>query len=127
MPRAAIHTDEAPEAIGPYSQAIRHGGLLYCSGAIPLDPGSGDPDDASLAAETRRCLSNLAAICSAAGTTLSQALKLTVYTTNLDGFAEINEAYAEFFDAEPPARVTVGVAALPKGVRVEIDAIVAIE
>ena len=127
MSRTAIHTDQAPEAIGPYSQAIRHGGLLYCSGAIPLDPATGEADDSSLAAETRRCLANLAAVCAAAGTELARALKLTVYTTELGQFAEINEAYAEFFDSDPPARATVGVAALPKGVRVEVDAIVAIE
>jgi 2-iminobutanoate/2-iminopropanoate deaminase len=126
MDRNPIHTDNAPEAIGPYSQAIVHDGVLYCSGQIPLDPGTGDADNASLASETTRCLRNLEAVCEAAGTELANALRLTVYTTNLEGFAEINEAYAAFFESDPPARAAVGVAALPKGVRVEIDAIVAI-
>jgi 2-iminobutanoate/2-iminopropanoate deaminase len=127
MAREAINTSEAPEAIGPYSQAVRHDGVLYCSGAIPLDPDSGELEDASLGSATTRCLANLEAVCRAGGTELSRALRLTVYTTELEGFAEINEAYGEFFESNPPARVTVGVAALPKGARVEIDAIVAIE
>jgi 2-iminobutanoate/2-iminopropanoate deaminase len=123
--RSTVSTDAAPAAIGPYSQALRHGGVLYCSGQIPLDPAGGEPVGGSIAEETRQCLRNLAAVCEAAGTELSRALRLTVYTTELDRFAEINEAYAEFFAVDPPARAAVGVAALPKGVRVEIDAIVA--
>jgi 2-iminobutanoate/2-iminopropanoate deaminase len=121
-----ISTDAAPAAIGPYSQAVRHGDVLYCSGQIPLDPASGEPVGDSVGDEARQCLRNLAAVCEAAGTDLSQALRLTVYTTELGRFAEINEAYAEFFAADPPARAAVEVAALPKGVRVEIDAIVAV-
>jgi 2-iminobutanoate/2-iminopropanoate deaminase len=124
-PRQTVSTERAPAAIGPYSQAVRHGALLYCSGQIPLDPGSGEPVGGSVAEETRQCLRNLAAVCEAAGTDLSRALRLTVYTTDLDRFAEINEAYAEFFGTAPPARAAVGVVALPRGVRVEIDAIVA--
>ncbi|MGD9735276.1 MAG: Rid family detoxifying hydrolase [Solirubrobacterales bacterium] len=123
--RSTVSTAAAPAAIGPYSQAVRHGGVLYCSGQIPLDPGSGEPVGGSLGEETRQCLRNLAAVCEAAGTELSRALRLTVYTTELAEFAAINEAYAEFFAADPPARAAVGVGALPKGVRVEIDAIVA--
>jgi 2-iminobutanoate/2-iminopropanoate deaminase len=124
--RLKIETDAAPAAIGPYSQAIRHGDVLYCSGQIPLDAG-GEPVGGSVADEARQCLRNLAAVCEAAGTELSRALRLTVYTTELGQFAEINEAYAEFFEGgDPPARAAVGVAALPKGVRVEIDAIVAV-
>jgi 2-iminobutanoate/2-iminopropanoate deaminase len=126
MDREPIHTDKAPEAIGPYSQAIAHDGVLYCSGQLPLDPETGEADDASLAAETTRCLRNLEAVCEAAGAALQNALRLTVYTTNLEAFAEINEAYAGFFESKPPARAAVGVAALPKGVRVEIDAMVSI-
>lgn len=122
--RTAVNTDNAPAAIGPYSQAIAHGGLLYCSGAIPLDPagelvGAGDP-----AAQARQCLENLGAIAAAAGGELGQALRLTVYTTRLEEFPAINETYAEFFGDVPPARVTIGVAALPKGAEVEIDAII---
>jgi 2-iminobutanoate/2-iminopropanoate deaminase len=124
-PRLTISSDSAPAAIGPYSHAVRHGDVVYCSGAIPLDPARGEPVGGSVAEETRQCLRNLAAFCEAAGTDLSRALRLTVYTTELDEFAEINQAYAEFFAADPPARVAVGVAALPKGVRVEIDAIIA--
>ena len=124
--RQTINTEAAPAAIGPYSQAVRHGGVLYCSGQIPLDSRSGEPVGGSVADEARQCLRNLAAVCEAAGTDLSRALRLTVYTTELAEFAAINEAYAEFFAADPPARAAVGVAALPKGVRVEIDAIVAL-
>lgn len=125
MERTVIHTGDAPEAIGPYSQAISHGGILYCSGAIPLDPATGELVGDELAAQTRRCLENLSAVCEAAGTSLANALRLTIYTTDLGGFAEINEAYGAFFEGDPPARVTVGVAALPKGASVEVDAIVA--
>lgn len=125
-PRSTVSSDAAPAAIGPYSQAVRHGDVLYCSGQIPLDPKSGEPVGGSVADEARQCLRNLAAVCEAAGTDLSHALRLTVYTTELGQFAEINEAYAEFFGEQPPARAAVGVAALPKGVRVEIDAVVAV-
>ena len=123
--RTIVAAPDAPAAIGPYSQAVAHGDLLYCSGAIPLDPADGALVTGSPAVETTRCLENLQAVCRAAGTDLANALRLTVYTTQLDRFAEINEAYAAFFPADPPARVTVGVAALPKDVHVEIDAIVA--
>ena len=125
--REPISTPDAPAAIGPYSQAVLYGDLLYCSGQIPLDAASGELLSGTLGEETTRCLENLEAICSAAGTSLARALRMTVYTTNLEAFAEINEAYAVFFPAEPPARSAVGVAALPKGARVEVDAIVAIE
>jgi 2-iminobutanoate/2-iminopropanoate deaminase len=124
--RETIEATDAPAAIGPYSHAVRHGDLLFCSGAIPLDPATEEHVDSSVAAETERCLKNLEAVCEAAGTTLSQTLRATIYTTQLDRFAEINEAYAAFFADSPPARAAVGVAALPKGVRVEIDAIVAV-
>jgi 2-iminobutanoate/2-iminopropanoate deaminase len=123
--RTTITATEAPAAVGPYSHAVRHGSVLYCSGALPLDPASGEMADSSPAAEARQCLTNLASVCKAGGTELARALRLTVFTTDLGSFAEINEAYAEFFPSEPPARVTVEVAALPMGVRVEIDAIVA--
>jgi 2-iminobutanoate/2-iminopropanoate deaminase len=124
--RKPVQTDQAPAAIGPYNQAIRYGELLFCSGQVPLDPASGELQSESLGAETRLCLRNLEAVCRAAGTTLQRALRLTIYTTDLGGFAEINDAYGEFFIGEPPARAAVGVAALPKGARVEIDAIVAV-
>lgn len=124
--RSAVTAEAAPAAVGPYSQAIRHGELLFCSGAVPLDPATGELDGDEPGPQTTRCLSNLAHVCEAAGTTLTAALRLTVYTTRLERFAEINEAYARAFGDEPPARATVGVEALPLGALVEIDAIVAI-
>lgn len=123
--RDLITAENAPPAVGPYTHAVRSGGVLYCSGTLPLDPESGRLRDSSLGEETEQCLRNLAAVCGAAGAELADALRLTVFTTNLEAFAEINEAYESFFQREPPARVAVGVAALPKGARVEIDAIVA--
>jgi 2-iminobutanoate/2-iminopropanoate deaminase len=123
--REALNVDGAPEAVGPYSHAIRAGGLLFCSGQIPLDPDSGELVGSSPAEQATRCLQNLQAVCEGAGASLAEAVRLTIYTTDLDAFAEINEAYAAFFDADPPARAAVGVAALPKGATVEIDAIVA--
>ncbi len=122
--RRTISTPDAPAAIGPYSQGIVDGGLLFCSGAIPLDAG-GEVVGETPAAQTAQCLRNLAAVAEAAGTELARALRLTIYTTRLDAFAEINDAYAEAFAGERPARVAVGVAELPRGVLVEIDAIVA--
>ena len=124
--RQLIATDEAPAAIGPYSQAVRHGTLLFCSGQIPLDPQSGEIVSGSVADQTTQCLRNLDAVCRAAGASLGGALRLTIYTTQLEDFAEINDAYAAFFPEDPPARAAVGVAALPKGARVEIDAVVAV-
>ncbi len=124
--RQPINADAAPAAVGPYSHAVRRGGLLFCSGQIPLDPASGQIVGATPAEQARRCLQNLALVCEAAGTTLQQALRCTIYMTDLGAFAEVNEVYAEFFPAEPPARAAVGVAALPKGAQVEIDAIVAV-
>lgn len=124
--RRPVSAEAAPAAIGPYSHAVAHGDVLYCSGAIPLDPDTETLVDDSVAAETTRCLENLAAVCAAAGTELANALRLTVYTTKLEEFAAINEAYGAFFPAAPPARVAIGVASLPKGARVEIDAVVAL-
>lgn len=116
----------APAAIGPYSHAVRAGGLLFCSGQIPLDPGSGKLVGDTAAEQATRCLENLQAVCAAAGAGLADALRCTVYMTDLGAFAEVNDAYAAFFQADPPARVAIGVAALPKGAQVEIDAIVAL-
>jgi 2-iminobutanoate/2-iminopropanoate deaminase len=123
--RSVIATDHAPGAIGPYSQAVKNGGVLYCSGQIPLKPGASSLEGGSLGEQTTQCLENLTALCRAAGTELARAARMTVYTTNLEGFGEINEAYGAFFGEEPPARVTIGVAALPMGAQVEIDAVVA--
>lgn len=124
--RTTVTAPDAPAAIGPYSHAVSYDGLLYCSGSLPLDPDTGQLVDQSIGAETTQCLENLAAICRAAETELSQALRLTIYTTRLEAFAEINEAYGAFFASAPPARVAIGVVALPKGAGVEIDALVAV-
>jgi 2-iminobutanoate/2-iminopropanoate deaminase len=129
--RQTVTAPGAPAAIGPYSHAVRvdlraTAELLFCSGQVPLDPVSGDVVGASAAEQARRCLENLQAVCEAAGTTLERAVRMTVYMTDLARFAEVNEVYAGFFPADPPARVAVGVAALPRGAQVEIDAVVAV-
>ena len=116
----------APAAIGPYSHAVRAGGLLFCSGQIPIDPESGELAGETPAEQASRCLVNLQAVCAAAGAALADAVRCTVYMTDLSAFAEVNEAYGEFFGSDPPARVAVGVAALPRGAQVEIDAIIAL-
>ncbi len=121
-----MHAPEAPAAIGPYSHAVRAAGLLFCSGQIPLHPATGELVGESPAEQARQCLENLQAVCAAAGASLLDAVKLTVYMTDLSAFAEVGEVYATFFDAAPPARVAVGVAALPRGAQVEIDAVVSI-
>jgi 2-iminobutanoate/2-iminopropanoate deaminase len=124
--RETVSAPEAPAAIGPYSHAVRAGELLFCSGQIPLDPASGELVGATSAEQARRCLENLRAVCEAAGASLQQAVRVTVYMTDLQAFAEVNEVYAGFFSELPPARVAVGVAALPRGAYVEIDAVVAL-
>jgi 2-iminobutanoate/2-iminopropanoate deaminase len=124
--RQSVTALGAPAAIGPYSHAVRAGNLLFCSGQIPLDAESGELVGSTPAEQARRCLDNLAAVCEAAGAQLSDAVRLTVYMTDLGAFADVNEAYAAYFEAEPPARVAIGVAALPKGAQVEIDAVVAL-
>jgi 2-iminobutanoate/2-iminopropanoate deaminase len=128
--REIVHASGAPEAIGPYSHGVIHdressGGLLFCSGQIPLDPSSGELVGDSPAEQARRCLENLSAICDAAGASLQRAVRVTVYMTDLEAFGDVNKVYGSFFEDEPPARVTVGVAELPRGAYVEIDAIVA--
>src|SRR3954464_14087816 len=126
MERSVVHSDEAPEAVGPYSQAVRHGDLLFCSGQIPLDPSTGELVKEDAPGQARRCLENLEAVCRAAGASLNQAVRCTVYLTDMADFARVNDVYAEFFDDQPPARVAIQAAALPRGADVEIDAIVAI-
>jgi 2-iminobutanoate/2-iminopropanoate deaminase len=124
--RETVHAPAAPPAIGPYSHAVRAAGLLFCSGQIPLDPATGELVGETSAEQARRCLENLSEVCAAAGTTLDRAVRLTVYMTDLDAFAAVNEVYGSFFTDQPPARAAVGVAQLPKGAYVEIDAIVAL-
>jgi 2-iminobutanoate/2-iminopropanoate deaminase len=124
--REAVSAPDAPAAIGPYSHAVRVDGLLFCSGQIPLDPATGEIVGATAAEQAQRCLENLAAVCAAAGTSLQRAARLTVYMTDLSAFAEVNDVYAGFFAEDPPARAAVGVAQLPRGAYVEIDAVVAL-
>jgi 2-iminobutanoate/2-iminopropanoate deaminase len=116
----------APAAIGPYSHAVRAGGLLFCSGQIPLDPDSGALVDGGPGEQARRCLENLTAVCAAAGAPLADAVRLTVYLIDMAAFAEVNEVYETYFEADPPARVALAVAGLPKGALVEIDAVIAL-
>ncbi len=125
--RQTVTAADAPAAIGPYSHAVRAAGeLLFCSGQIPLDPATGELVGESAGEQARRCLDNLRAVCTAAGTTLERAVRLTIYMTDLEQFGEVNEVCAEVFPDDPPARATVGVAALPRGAQVEIDAVVAL-
>lgn len=124
--REAVTAPGAPAAVGPYSHAVRTGDLLFCSGQIALDE-AGDLVGDTAPAQAEQCLKNLEAICAAAGTTLDRAVKCTVLLTDIGEFAPVNEVYATFFGGgEPPARIAYGVAALPKGALVEIDAIVAL-
>jgi 2-iminobutanoate/2-iminopropanoate deaminase len=116
----------APAAIGPYSHAVSSGGLLFCSGQTPLDPDSGELVGATPGEQAAQCLKNLQAVCAAAGASLADAVRMSVYVTDMGAFAEVNEVYGTFFESDPPARVTIGVASLPKGAQVEIDAIVAL-
>jgi 2-iminobutanoate/2-iminopropanoate deaminase len=124
--REIVDSPDAPAAVGPYSHAVRVGELLFCSGQIPLDPATGEIGATTAAEQARRCLENLGAVCAAAGTSLSRAARVTVYMTDLAAFADVNEVYEGYFDGAPPARVTVGVAQLPRGAYVEIDAVVAL-
>jgi 2-iminobutanoate/2-iminopropanoate deaminase len=124
--REPVTAGNAPEAIGPYVHAVAAGGLLFCSGQIPLDPRTGEIVGSGAADQAGRCLENLAAVCQAAGVTLGDAVKVTIYMTDMAEFASVNEVYASFFESSPPARVAIGVAALPRGARVEMDAVVAL-
>jgi len=116
----------APPAIGPYVHAVASGGLLFCSGQIPLDPESGELVGETPAEQARQCLENLSAVVEGAGGRLQDAVRCTVYLTDIGAFADVNAVYAEFFPEDPPARLALGVAALPKGAQVEIEAVVAL-
>jgi 2-iminobutanoate/2-iminopropanoate deaminase len=123
-PRRAIETDQAPAPIGPYSQAIAAGGVLYCSGQVPLDPGTGELVQGGIAEQASRCLASLDAVCRAGGARLEDAARIGIYLTDMSQFPKVNEVYATFFTEPFPVRTTVGVAALPKGALVEMDATV---
>ncbi len=121
--RRVIETDRAPAAIGPYSQAIAAGGLLFCSGQIPLSADGTLVGEGDVARQTEQVLANLAAVLTAGGASVASVVKTTIYLADMADFAAVNEVYARHFGAAPPARATVEVARLPKDVRVEIDAI----
>jgi 2-iminobutanoate/2-iminopropanoate deaminase len=118
-----VQTDEAPKAIGPYSQAIKANGLIFASGQIPLDPSTMQIVEGGIREQTERVLKNLAAVLQASGSSLDQVVKTTVFLADLGDFTEMNETYARFFSVAPPARSTVEVARLPRDVKVEIDVI----
>ncbi len=123
MPRTPIQTDQAPAAIGTYSQAARAGNTVYLSGQIPLLPGVGQLVEGGMAAQIRQVFDNLSAVVDAAGGSLADVVKLNVYLTDLDCFPVVSEVMADYFDEPYPARAVIGVAALPKGAAVEIDAV----
>lgn len=123
MSREVIHTDSAPAAIGPYSQAIVVNGLVYTSGQTPLVPGTKSLVEGDIQAQTRQVLDNVKAILEAAGTSMAKVVKTTVYLQSMSDFAAMNEVYASYFGDKPPARTTVAVAGLPLGAHVEIEAI----
>jgi 2-iminobutanoate/2-iminopropanoate deaminase len=122
--RRPVETEGAPAPIGPYSQAVVADGVLYCSGQVPLEPDTGELVEGGIAEQARRCLESLDAVCRAAGTQLSEAARIGIYLTDMARFAELNDVYASFFSEPFPVRTTVGVAALPKGALVEMDATV---
>lgn len=123
MSRTPIHTDHAPAAIGPYSQAVRMGQTVFLSGQIPLDPATGEIVAGDVAAQARRSFDNLKAVCEAAGGSLAQVARLGLYLTDLGDFAAVNAVMAEYFQAPYPARSTIEVSGLPKGAAFEVDAI----
>lgn len=123
MSRTPIHSDAAPAAIGPYSQAVRMGDTVYCSGQIPLDPATGELVGGDISAQARRAFTNLQAVCAAAGGSFDDIARLGLYLTDLSDFAAVNAVMADFFSAPYPARSTVQVSALPKGATFEVDAV----
>ena len=127
MPRQPIHTDRAPAAIGPYSQAVRRGDTVFLSGQIALDPDTGLLIEGDVEAQARRAFDNLRAVCEAAGGTLDDVVRLGLYLTDLDQFARVNAVMSDYFAAPYPARSTIGVSALPRGAQFEVDAIVVLD
>ncbi|MCK5798591.1 MAG: RidA family protein [Deltaproteobacteria bacterium] len=128
MTREIISTEAAPGAIGPYSQAVKAGGFVFCSGQIPLAPKTGEMvGGEDVVAQTHQVMKNLRAVLDAAGSSLTQVVKTTIYLADMNDFAAVNGVYAGYFEIDPPARATVQVAMLPKASRVEIDAIAVVE
>lgn len=126
MPRQPVATDRAPAAIGPYSQAVRHGGMVFTSGQIPLDPATGALVDGDISAQARRVFDNLKAVCTAAGGSFADVVRVGIYLADLADFAAVNAVMADYFEAPYPARSTIGVASLPKDARIEIDLVLAL-
>ena len=122
-----IATESAPKAIGPYSQAVVHNGLAFLSGQIPMDPGTGQIVEGEIAAQTGRVLENLKAVLAACGSSFGQVLKTTVFLKDMADFPTMNEIYGRYFTENPPARATVEASRLPRGVKVEIEAIAAVD
>jgi 2-iminobutanoate/2-iminopropanoate deaminase len=127
MERQVIHTDHAPKAIGPYSQAIRVGEFIFCAGQTPLDPATMQLVEGDIETQTRRVLQNLSVVVEAAGSSMDRVVKTTVFLLDMNDFTRMNAVYAEFFPANPPARSTVQVARLPRDARVEIELIAAVQ
>jgi 2-iminobutanoate/2-iminopropanoate deaminase len=123
MRKEIVRTDRAPAAIGPYSQAVKMGEMIFVSGQIPIDPATGDIVNGDIKVQTRQVLTHLKSVLEAAGSSMAKVVKTTVFITNMDDFAQVNEIYAEFFTTQPPARACVEVSRLPKNVSVEIEAI----
>jgi len=124
--RETVHAEGAPAAAGPYSHAVISNGLIFLSGQTPVDPSNGTLVEGSIGDQTRRCLDNLAIVAAAAGSQLTDAVRCGIYVTDISTFKEVNEAYGTYFPDAPPARSTIGVAALPLGAQVEIDAVLAV-
>ena len=127
MSKNIIHTDKAPQAIGTYSQAVKHQGLVFISGQIPLDPESMEMVTGGIEAQIRRVFDSLSAVCTAAGGSLDDIVKLTIFLTDLGNFPQVNTIMGQYFTAPYPARAAVEVSALPRGVDVEMDAILAVQ
>ena len=127
MARQPVSTDQAPAAIGPYSQAVRSGNLVFLSGQIPLDPATGELVDGDISAQARQVFANLRAVCEAAGGSLDGVVRVGIYLMDLADFAAVNAVMAEVFAAPYPARSTIQVSGLPRGARVEVDAILAFD
>ena len=125
--RKIISTQHAPAAVGPYSQAVQIGDLIYSAGQIPLVPETGKMVEGGIEAQTRQVMHNLSAVLEAAGSSLSNVIKTTIYVTDLTDFAAINQVYGSFFEVDPPARSTVQVVALPLGAQVEIEVVAAVK
>lgn len=127
MPRQPVATDRAPAAIGPYSQAVAAGRMVYTSGQIPLDPATGELVAGDIATQARRVFDNLHAVCAAADADFSHVVRVGIYLVDLGDFAQVNAVMAEYFNAPYPARSTIGVASLPKGAQVEVDLVLALD